>query len=115
VLFRSAQELKKTQSRAPSLGVVAKEKVEAMGIKIQAKDIRRAGAETVGLLNQLGAGRIAQESLENTEFITAEVKAEKMKELLERLGFIGRVEEKDARLDSPEKNTAIRIEIVPVR
>jgi hypothetical protein len=112
---RDAQELKKTQARASSLGSVAKEKMEAMGIKMQAKDIRRARAETVELLNQLGAGRIAQESRENTEFITAEVKAEKMKELLERLGFIGRVEEKDARLDSLEKNTAIRIEIVPVR
>ncbi len=112
---RDVQELKKTRSMAPSLGAVAKEKMEALAIKIQAKDIRRAGAETVGLLNQLGAGRIAQESLETTEVITAEVKAEKMKELIERLGFIGGVEEKDARLGSVAKDTTLRIEIVPVR
>ena len=112
---RDVQELKKTRSMAPSPGAVAKEKMEALAIKIQAKDIRRAGAETVGLLNQLGAGRIAQESLETTEVITAEVKAEKMKELIERLGFIGGVEEKDARLDSVAKDTSLRIEIVPVR
>ena len=112
---RNAQELKKTQSAAPSLGAVAKEKAGAMGVKIQARDIRGAGAETIGLLNQLGASSIAQESRENTEVITAEVKTEKVKELIERLRFIGEVEEKDARLDSIAKDTALRIEIVPAR
>lgn len=112
---RDAQELKKTRSMAPSLSSVGKEKMEAMGIKIQAKDIRSAGSETVGLLNQLGARTIARESRENTEVITAEVKAEKMKDLIERLRFIGEVEEKDARLVSVEKDTTLRIEIVPIR
>jgi len=67
---RDAQELKKTRPMAPSLGSIAKEKAEAVGVKIQAKDILAAGAETIGLLNQLGATAIVLESRENSEVIT---------------------------------------------
>jgi hypothetical protein len=98
---------------APSLGSIAKEKAEAVGVKIQAKDILAAGAETIGLLNQLGATAIVLESRENSEVITAELKAEKVKEFIERLRFIGEVEEREIRLDSVDKDTILRIEIVP--
>ena len=112
---RDAQELKKTQSVAPSLGAVAKEKAQAMGLKIRAEDIRGAGAEAIGLLNQMGASAIARESREAAEIITAEVKREKVKELIERLKSIGEVEEKDAPLDSIPQDATLRIEIVPPR
>ena len=110
---RDAQELKKTRPMAPSLGSIAKEKAEAVGVKIQAKDILAAGAETIGLLNQLGATAIVLESREDSEVITAELKAEKVKEFIERLRFIGEVEEREIRLDSVDKDTILRIEIVP--
>ena len=110
-----AQELKKTRATAPSLGAVAKEKAQAMGLKIRAEDIRGAGAEAIGLLNQMGASAIARESREAAEIITAEVKREKVKELIERLKSIGEVEEKDPSLDSIAKDTTLRIEIVPIR
>jgi hypothetical protein len=112
---RDAQELKKARPMTPSLGAVAKEKADVMGVKIQAKDIHAAGAETIGLLNQLGARTIARESRETAEIITAEVKAEKVKELLEKLRSVGEAEEKDLRLDSLAMDTTLRIEIVPVR
>jgi len=112
---RDAQELKKTRATAPSLGAVAKEKAQAMGLKIRAEDIRGAGAEAIGLLNQMGARAIARESREAAEIITAEVKREKVKELIERLKSIGEVEEKDAPLDSIPQDATLRIEIVPPR
>jgi hypothetical protein len=112
---RDAQELKKARPMAPSLGAVAKEKADVMRVKIQAKDIHAAGAKTIGLLNQLGARTIARESRETAEIITAEVKAEKVKELIERLRSVGEAEEKDARLDTLAMDTTLRIEIVPLR
>ena len=110
---RERKELKKAQPMAPSLRMAAKAKAEGMSIVVQAKDIRHAGEEVVSLLNQLGALRIDRASQESNEVITAEVKAEKMKELVEKLRLLGEVQEKDASLASLEKDAAVRIEIIP--
>jgi hypothetical protein len=100
---------------APSLRMAAKAKPEGMSIVVQAKDIRHAGEKAVSLLNQLGASRVDRESRESNEIITAEVKAEKVKELVEKLRLLGEVQEKDASLASLEKDAIIRIEIIPGR
>ncbi len=112
---RERKELKKAQPPPPSLRMAAKAKPEGMSVVVQAKDIRHAGEEAVSLLNQLGALRIDRVSRESNEVITAEIKAEKMKELVERLKLFGEVEKKDAPPGSVEKDTTIRIEIVPAR
>jgi hypothetical protein len=112
---RERKELKKAQPMAPSLRMAAKAKPEGMSIVVQAKDIRHAGEEAISLLNQLGALRIDRASQESNEVITAEVKAERMKELVEKLRLLGEVQEKDASLASLEKDATIRIEIVPPR
>jgi hypothetical protein len=112
---RERKELKKAQPMAPSLRMAAKAKPEGMSIVVQAKDIRHAGEKAVSLLNQLGASRVDRESRESNEIITAEVKAEKVKELVEKLRLLGEVQEKDASLASLEKDAIIRIEIIPGR
>jgi len=112
---RERKELKKAQPMAPSLRMAAKAKPEIISLMVQARDIRRAGGEVISLLHQLGASRIDRASQESNEVITAEVKAEKMKELVEKLRLLGEVQEKDASPASLEKDTTIRIEIVPAR
>jgi hypothetical protein len=111
---RERKELKKAEPTAPSLRMAAKAKPEGMSIVVQAKDIRHAGQEAVSLLSQLGALRIHRLSQENNEVITAEVKAEQVKELVEKLRLLGEVQEKDASLESLEKDAPVRIEIIPV-
>jgi hypothetical protein len=112
---RERKELKKAQPIAPSMRMAAKSKAEFMGFLVRVKDVRLAGGEVESLLHQLGALRIDRVSRESDEIITAEVKAEKMKELFEKLKLVGEVEEKDARLGSVEKDATLRIEIVPAR
>ncbi len=109
------KELKKAQPTAPSLRMAAKGKPEGMSIVVRAKDIRHAGEEAVSLLNQLGALRVDRASQESNEVITAKVKAEKIKELVEKLSLLGEVQEKDASPASLEKDATIRIEIIPAR
>jgi hypothetical protein len=112
---RERKELKKAQPIAPSLRMAAKSKAEFMSFLVRVKDVRLAGGEVESLLHQLGALRIDRVSRESDEIITAEVRAEKMKELFEKLKLVGEVEEKDARLGSVEKDATLRIEIVPAR
>ena len=107
------KELKKAQPMAPSLRMAAKSKAELMSFLVRVRDIRLAGGEVESLLHQLGASRIERVSRASDEIITAEVKAEKMRELSEKLKLLGEVEEKDGRPGSAEKDTAIQIEIVP--
>ncbi len=112
---RERKELKKAQPMAPSLRMAAKSKAEVMSFLVRARDVRLAGGEVESLLYQLGASRIERVSRASDEIITAEVKAEKIKELFEKLMLVGVVEEKDGRLDSIEKDATLRIEIVPGR
>jgi len=112
---RERKELKKAEPMAPSLRMAAKAKPETMSIVVQARDIRDAGQEAVSLLSQLGALRINRVSQESNEVITAEVKAEKLIELAEKLRLLGEVQEKDASPASLEKDATIRIEIIPAR
>jgi len=112
---RERKGLQKAQPMAPSLRMAAKSKPELMSFLVRVKDVRLAGGEVESLLQQLGASRIERVSRASDEIITAEVKAEKMKELSDKLMRVGEVEEKDSRLDSIEKDATLRIEIVPGR
>jgi len=112
---RERKELKKAEPVAPSLRMAAKAKPEGMRIVIQARDIRHAGEEAVSLLDQLGASRIDRLSRESYEVINAELKAENIRQLVEKLRFLGEVQEKDALPGLMEKDATIRIEIVPAR
>jgi len=112
---RERKELKKAQPMAPSLRMAAKSKAEVMSFVVRVREVRLAGGKVESLLHRLGAFRIDRVSRESDEIITAEVKAEKMKELSEKLKLMGEVEEKDSRLDTIEKDATLRIEIVPVR
>lgn len=112
---RAKKELKKAQPAAPSLRMAAKTKPGGMRMVVQARDIRHAGQEAVSLLNQLGASRIDRLSRESNEVITAELKTEKIKELVEKLRLLGEVQEKDATVASLEKDATVRIEIIPGR
>jgi hypothetical protein len=112
---RERKELKKAEPMTPSLRMAAKSKAEVIGFLVRVKDVRLAGGEVESLLHQLNALRVDRESRESNEIITAEIKAEKMKELVDRLKGFGEVEEKDAPPGSVEKDTTIRIEIIPAR
>ena len=81
-------------------------------VTISAKDIRAAGEEVEKLLGQVGAWKIEKESLEGKEVLTAELKGQKRKELLEKLKAIGEIKEKGKTLDMPEGDISLRIEIV---
>jgi hypothetical protein len=109
------KELKKAQPMGPSLRMAAKSKAKLMSFLVRVRDIRLAGGEAESLLHQLGASRIERISRASDEIITAEIKAEKMVELSEKLKLLGEVEEKDGRPGSAEKDTVIQIEIVPGR
>jgi hypothetical protein len=112
---REKKELKKAQPAAPSLRMAAKTKPGPRRLVVQARDIRHAGQEAVSLLNQLGASRIDRLSRESNEVITAELKTEKVKELVEKLRLLGEVQEKDATVAFLEKDATVRIEIIPGR
>ncbi len=109
------KESKKARPMAPSARMAAKSKAEVMIFLVRAKDVRYAGGEVESLLRRLGALRIDRVSRGNDETITAEVKAEEMRELFEKLKLVGEVEEKDAPLSSVEKDATLQIEIVPAR
>jgi Putative zinc-finger/Predicted integral membrane protein (DUF2275) len=112
---RERKELKKAQPMAPSLRMAAKSKAELKGFLVRVRDLRLAAGKVESLLHQLGASRIERVSTTSGEIITAEIKAEQMKELSEKLKRLGEVEEEDALLDSVEKGATLRIEIAPAR
>jgi hypothetical protein len=104
--------MSKTLAAPAPLKSAAKEARQA-GITIHVRDVRSASGEIQRLLSRLGAQRIEQESLQNAEIFTAEIQAEKLKELFETLKPIGDVKEKGGFPDIPkEGNARIRIEVV---
>jgi hypothetical protein len=112
---RERKELKKAQPMAPSLRMAAKAKAEVPSFLVRVKDVRTAGGELESLLRRLSALNVHRESRGNNEVITAEVKADKMKELFEKLKLLGEIQKKDTPLASLEKDSTIRIELVLAR
>ena len=97
---------------APMVKESAVKKAGAIDVKMSAKDVKGAGEEVEKLLGQLGAGKIERVSHEGQEVLTAELKGQKGKELLEKLRAIGEVKERGRALDIPEGDIPLRIEIV---
>jgi hypothetical protein len=112
---RERRELEKAQPMAPSLGMAAKTKAEAISFLVRVKDVGMAGGELESLLHQLDALSIRRESREDKEAFTAELKADRIKELDQKLKLLGVVQEGDASLASREKDATIRIEIILAR
>jgi len=86
--------------------------VGLIGITIHVMDVKLASEKVENLLGQLGAQKIKRESLQNTEVISAELQAEKIKDLFDKLASIGEVKEKGVPSESTNGDSRIRIEIV---
>jgi hypothetical protein len=112
---RERKELKKAQPMAPSLRMAAKTKAEAISFLVRVKDVGMAGGELESLLHRLNALNAQRESRGNNEVFTAELKADKIKELDEKLRLLGVVQEREASVASREKDATLRIEIILAR
>lgn len=109
-----AGELRRSKSLAAPVKVesAAMERRQS-GIAIHVKDLGAASEEIQRLLGRIGAQRIVHESLPNAEVFTAELQAEKIKELFEALKPVGDMKEKSGYTDISQGEIArIRIEVI---
>jgi hypothetical protein len=81
-------------------------------VTVNVQDVRVAGQQVEKILGQLGARKIERESREGRELLAAELKAQSVKEFLEKLKDIGETKEKGIPRDIPEGDMAIRVDIV---
>jgi hypothetical protein len=97
-------------------GPMAKEaaviKPGPIDVTVNVKDVRVAGQEVEKILGQLGARKIERESREGREVLAGELKAQNVREFLEKLKDIGEIKEKGIPRDIPEGDMAIRVDIV---
>ena len=105
-------ERKASPAPPPRLRAFGPKRTEAIGVTLHARNVGIAIGEIENLLVRLGANRIEREYAEGAEVITAELQAEKLKDLLEKMKTVGEVKEKDAITDIAKGDTAIRIEII---
>jgi hypothetical protein len=96
----------------PRFKAAAKQKEFAINLSVRLGEIKAAAREVETLLGRLGAEGIGKESSQNREVITAELRAEKMDELIEKLKEIGEVKEPVLPKGIPGGKTTIRIELV---
>jgi hypothetical protein len=101
----------RTLAAAPKLEVTRREKTTPVTFTVRASDVKMAGDETESLLHKLGLEKIERESVEDREVFTADLQAEKAKDLLDNLRRIGEVRVEGAPADKVEGVTGIRIEI----
>jgi hypothetical protein len=95
--------------------MAAKAKAEVPSFLVRVKDVRAAGGELESLLHRLNALNVQRESRGNNEVFTAELEADKIKELDEKLRLLGVVQEREASVVSREKDATLRIEIILAR
>ncbi len=110
-LARDTRERKKLAA-APKAMETAAIKPEPVEVSVTVKDVRVASSEVETFLGQAGARNIKKESHEGREVLTAELKAQSVREFLEKLKAAGEVKEKVVSSDIAEGNIAIRVEIV---
>ena len=82
-------------SAGPQITALAARKPGALDVTLYTRDAKAARSDVENLLGQLGAQNIKKESLQAAEIITAELQAEKMQELFEKLKVFGEVKEKE--------------------
>ncbi len=90
---------------------VAGKKDEPIGLSVRVPDIEKAAREIEGFLTQLGARNVAREPGVGVESITAELKGEKGKAVVDRLDRMGEVNASVSAF--PAGNVAIRIDVLP--
>jgi hypothetical protein len=97
---------------APMAKEAAVIKPGPIDVTVNVQDVRVAGQEVEKILGQFGARKIERESREGRELLAAELKAQSVKEFLEKLKDIGETKEKGMPRDIPEGDLAIRVDIV---
>jgi len=107
---RDAQE-SEAEAQKPTFKMATREKARHISVTLTVRDAAQAARETENLLNQLGAQKIKRELIENTQIITAELQAQKVEELSEKLRTIGAIKERDSFQQIPEGDVPVRIEI----
>jgi hypothetical protein len=108
---RDTRERKKMAAAPKAMGTAAI-KPEPVQILVTVKDVRGASGEVETFLGQAGARNIKKESLEGREVLTAELKAESVREFLDKLKVVGEMKEEPVSPDIAEGNIPIRVEII---
>jgi hypothetical protein len=90
---------------------VAARKQGGVSIVITVKEVKTATREIERALEQLGGHIIKRVSFENRDLIVAELDSKKVEELLERLGPIGELHDKEWALEAREGAVEIAVEI----
>jgi len=108
---RDTRERKKMAAAPKAMGTAAI-KPGPVQVLVTVKDVRGASGEVETFLGQAGARNIKKESHEGREVLTAELKAESVREFLDKLKGVGEMKEKPVSPDIAEGNISIRVEIV---
>ncbi len=108
---RDTRERKKMAAAPKAMGTAAI-KPEPVQVLVTVKDVRAASGKVETFLGQAGARNIKKESHEGREVLTAELKAESVREFLDMLKAVGEMKEKPVSPDIAEGNIPIRVEIV---
>jgi len=108
-----AQKVREEAPAAPfGLRAPAQKRTEAISITIHAKDVETTIREVENLLARLGANRIERKPTERAEIIAADLRAEKLEDLFEKLKTVGEIVEKDAASGIAKGDARVRIEII---
>ena len=99
-------------SDEPQITASAVRKPWTIDVTLRTRDSKTASRDVENILNQLGAQNIEKEPLQNTEILKAELHAEKIQKLLEKLKLLGEVKDQGLPPEHPKEITKIRIEIM---
>ncbi len=100
-------------SPAPKLKeTMDRRKADSISLTLNVRDLESALIEVEKAVTRLGGKIIKTEALENKNTLTAELDAEKIKELSGRLKALGEIKEKETALETQEGKLEIRIEII---
>ena len=108
---RDTRERKKMAAAPKAMGAAAT-KPEPVQVLVTVKDVRRASGQVETFLGQAGARNIKKESREGGEVLTAELKAQSVREFLDKLKAVGEMKEETVSPDMAEGNIPVRVEIV---
>ena len=110
-MARDTRERKKMAAAPKAMGAAAI-KPEPVQVLVTVKDVRGASSDVETFLGQAGARNIKKEFHEGKEVLTAELKAESVREFLDKLKAVGEMKENTVSPDIGEGNIPIRVEIV---
>ena len=93
------------------MGMITSEPAR-IGVVVHVKDESAAAGEVEALLGKSGARKIQRQSLDDKEVLTAVIKAQNLRELIEKLKAFGETEEEGIPVDIREQDISIKIEIL---